>query len=77
MSKFRRTCDKSRPVGEAHWNAVLTDHEALLLIAMRKDGQTYTWLAEKFEVSRSCCFDICNGRRRAVVTGVRRKKRRW
>ena len=57
------------PVGEKHWNAVLTDHEAELLIALRLEGYSWPWLAEKFEVSIRCCRDIFHGRRRGAVTG--------
>ena len=65
----------ARPVGEAHWNAILSDHEVELLIALRKEGMTFVWLAEKFEVSPTCCRDICSGRRRGLATGIAWRRR--
>lgn len=53
-------------VGEDHQRARLTDAEVELIRQLRDgDGWTYAALAEKFEVSKSSIFDICQCRRRA------------
>lgn len=69
MRAARQGVRREWPVGERHWNAVLSDHEAELLIALRLEGWSWRWLSEKFEVSVRCCRDIFHGRRRAAVTG--------
>lgn len=55
---------KGRRIGEDHQNAVLTNSEVETLRAMREQGQTYQWLAEKFEISKSTVAKICQYNRR-------------
>ena len=51
-------------VGENHPGAKLTDAEVDQLLELRDDGYSYTWLAAKFDVSKSCVRWICVGRNR-------------
>jgi hypothetical protein len=71
--KQRAPGGRAYPVGEQHHLAILSDHEAELLIALRREGYSWAWLARKFEVSIRGCRDIYSGRRRGVVTG----RARW
>lgn len=62
----RRTSATRRVVyGERHPRAVLTDHEARLMLSLREEGFTMAWLAMKFEISKACVWSICSGRTRA------------
>ena len=57
---------------------VLTDHEVLLLVELRKEGFSMMWLAQKFEVSKTCVARILDGRRRSDATGIKpRAHREW
>ncbi|HEX7386257.1 MAG TPA: hypothetical protein VF285_03140 [Castellaniella sp.] len=56
-------------VGEDHHGARLTNHEVDMLRVLHEDeGMSYTVLAEKFDVSKSCVADICRYRRRGQVS---------
>lgn len=59
--------ERGHVVGEGHPRAKLTDHEVNLMLALRDEGFSLTWLARKFEVSRSCAQHICSGRFRSQV----------
>lgn len=51
----------NRRVGEYHQNAKLTDGEVELIRELREDGLTYSQIAIKFDVSKSCVAHICQG----------------
>jgi hypothetical protein len=59
--------DLGRRIGETHHKAVLTDHEVELLLQLREEGMTYTWLAEKFEIPKMTVRSICRGRTRGMA----------
>lgn len=59
--------DKGLAIGESHPRAVLTDHDIGLLLELREEGFSMQWLAEKFEVSKSCVAKIVWGQRRAQL----------
>lgn len=48
-------------VGEYHQNSKLTDNEVELIRWLRDEGLTYSQIAAKFEVSKSCVAHICQG----------------
>ena len=66
-----------RRVGETHPNAKLTDHDIDLIreLATQRDeqgnvvrqGLSFTILARKFEVTKTCIAKIVNCSRRAIV----------
>lgn len=51
-------------IGESHPGAVLSNHEVDLLLELRDEGFSYSWLATKFEVSKGTVAKICTGQRR-------------
>jgi predicted DNA-binding protein (UPF0251 family) len=53
-----------RRIGESHPNTRLTDHDVDLIRALVAEGLSYTDVAEKFEVSKSCIQHIVSGRNR-------------
>lgn len=57
--------ERGLAIGESHPRAVLSDHEVGLLLELRDEGKSMAWLAEKFEVSKSCVAKIVWGQRRA------------
>lgn len=59
--------ERGNRIGESNPNAVLTDHEVDLMLQLRDEGKSYSWLAEKFEVPRPTVQAICNGSRRNQV----------
>lgn len=68
--------ERGGTIGEDHPRAVLSDAEVGWLLELRGEGYSYSWLAMKFEVSKSCVQKICNGGRRSVTpTGYRRIRR--
>lgn len=52
-------------IGEGHPRAVLTDAEVDLVFGLIEDGLSYSLIAEKFEVSKSCIGHLASGRRRS------------
>lgn len=67
--------DRGLPIGESHPRAVLTDHEVGLLLELRGEGYSLSWLATTFEVSKSCVAKICRGEHRAqIAVGYRRAR---
>lgn len=67
--------DRGLAIGESHPRAVLSDHDVGLLLELRDEGYSYGWLAEKFEVSKSCVAKIVRGEHRAqIVVGFRRAR---
>lgn len=72
-NRFVAVNDRGLRIGEDHPRAVLTDHDVELMLELRGEGFSLAWLAEKFEVSKSCAAKVCSGRTRArVVVGHRR-----
>lgn len=67
--------DRGLVIGESHPRAVLTDHEVELLLELRDQGFTLSWLAAKFEVSKSCAAKICRGEHRAQIAAWFRRAR--
>lgn len=51
-------------VGEYHQHAKLTNNDVELIFQLREDGFTYSQIAVKFDVSKSCIAHIINGLRR-------------
>jgi predicted DNA-binding protein YlxM (UPF0122 family) len=54
-------------VGEGHPRAKLLDSEVELVLELREEGYSLSWLADKFEVSKSAIAHICSGRRRCQL----------
>lgn len=67
--------ERGQRVGEGHPGAVLSDHEVDLLLELRDEGMTYSWLAAKFEVAKGTVAKICTGQRRAQVVVVVKRAR--
>ena len=63
--KLLKFDERGNRIGESNPAAVLSDHDVDLMLELRREGYTYPWLAEKFEVSRETVRSICTGRRRA------------
>ncbi len=59
-----RLNETGRRIGESHPNTKLTDHDVELILALVDEGLSYTAVAEKFEVSKSCIQHIVSGRNR-------------
>lgn len=59
--------DRGLRIGESHPRAVLTDHEVGLLLELRAEGMSLSWLAEKFEVSKSQVGRIVRGDQRGQL----------
>lgn len=64
MQKLISLNEAGRRVGQEHPRAKLTDDEVAVLLDLRDEGYSYAWLAEKFDVSKSCARWICTGRNR-------------
>lgn len=64
MKRLVAINDKGNRVGETHPRAVLTDAEVDLVFGLIEDGLSYSVIAEKFEVSKSCIGHLASGRRR-------------
>lgn len=56
-----------RRIGEHHPHAKLLDSEVDLVHELLEAGLSYTEIAAKFEVSKSCIAHIANGRRRSQI----------
>lgn len=59
-----RRNEQGRRIGESHPRATLSDHDVELVLALVDEGLSYSEIAEKFEVSKSCIAHIATGRRR-------------
>lgn len=64
MQKLISLNQAGRRIGQEHPRAKLTDDEVAVLLDLRDEGYSYAWLAEKFDVSKSCARWICTGRNR-------------
>ena len=64
MQKLVALNENGRKIGESHPRSKLTDAEVALLLDLRDEGYSYAWLANKFDVSKSCARWICTGRNR-------------
>jgi len=56
--------ERGMPIGESHPGAVLSNHEVDLLLELRDEGYSYSWLSAKFEISKGAVAKICTGQRR-------------
>jgi hypothetical protein len=65
MQKLVALNEKGARIGQEHPGAKLTDAEVAVLLDLRDEGFSYSWLAAKFEVSKSCARWICTGRNRS------------
>lgn len=65
IAKFIAVNERGLAIGESHPRAVLTDQEVGWLLELREEGFSLSWLAGKFEVSKSCVAKICRGEHRA------------
>lgn len=73
MKKLVALNENGRRIGESHPRAKLLDHEVDQVLALLEAGMSYTQVAEKFDVSKSCVAHIATGRRRgqAIMRTVR------
>jgi hypothetical protein len=62
-------------VGESHPKATLTDHEVDLLLELRDEGFSLSWLAEKFEIAKTTAHSIVTGRTRATQPATYRTQK--
>lgn len=74
-NKARAVNERGLVIGEDHPRAVLTNHEVELVLELRAEGYSFGWLAQKFEVSKSCIARICWGVYRAQVPAAYRRAR--
>ena len=78
MAMKRSTIDPgflcSRPCGEDHFKAKISDHDCELIRALREDGMAWSLIAEKFEVPKRTVRDICAFKRRYAVPMYGRKR---
>ena len=65
--------ERNLRIGESHPRAVLTDHEVELLLELREQGFSYSWLAKKFEISKKHAWRICAGVRRGQIACKHRR----
>jgi hypothetical protein len=56
--------ETGRRINQGHPRAVLTDHEVQLVMELLDAGFSYSKVAEKFQVSKSCVAHVATGRRR-------------
>ena len=68
MQKLVALNENGNRIGENHPLAKLTDAEVGVMLDLRDEGYSYAWLAQKFDVSKSCARWICTGRNRNQST---------
>lgn len=56
--------ERGNRIGDSNPMADATDDDVDLCLQLRAEGYSLAWLAEKFEVSKSCVQWWCNGGRR-------------
>lgn len=56
--------DRGQRIGEDHPRAVLTDAEVELMLELRAEGHSLSWLGKKFDVAKGTAAKICRGDRR-------------
>lgn len=59
--------ERGNRIGESNPMAEVSDHDVDLCRELRAEGHSLSWLAEKFEVSKSTVAWWCNGGRRGQV----------
>lgn len=64
MKRRVAVSENGHRIGETHPLAILSDAEVDLVFGLIEDGLSYSVIAEKFEVSKSCIGHIASGRRR-------------
>lgn len=57
--------EHGRRVGQSHPRAKLLDSEVELALALLESGMSYSAVAIKLDVSKSCIAHIASGRRRS------------
>lgn len=67
--------ERGLAIGESHPRAVLTNHEVEMLLELRAEGFSYSWLAKKFEVAKGTVAKICRGERRGQYPVAFRRAR--
>lgn len=60
-------------IGESHPRAKLTDHEVDLLLALREEGYSYSWLAVKLDISKAHVGRIVRGEQRGQAPASYRR----
>lgn len=73
MQKLVALNQNGNRIGENHPRAKLLDHEVDQVLELLDAGLSYSKVADKFDVSKSCVAHIATGRRRgqAVARVVR------
>lgn len=73
MQKLVALNDSGRRIGQEHPRAKLLDEEVEQVLALLEGGLSYSEVARKMDVSKSCIAHIATGRRRGqtVVRVVR------
>lgn len=73
MQKLVALNDSGRRIGQEHPRAKLLDDEVEQVLALLEAGLSYSEVAKKMDVSKSCIAHIATGRRRGqtVVRVVR------
>lgn len=56
--------DAGLRVGEDHQGAKLSNHEVELIRRLREGGMSYRAIADKFDISKSMVFYICDYQKR-------------
>jgi hypothetical protein len=69
MRKLLTFNDFGRLIGENHPGAKLLDYEIDQVLYLLDAGFSYSEIADKFDVSKSCIAHIASGRRRGQVAG--------
>ncbi len=59
--------DRGNRIGESNPAAKLSDRDVELLLELRAEGKSYSWLSEKFECSIHTVESICQYRRRSLT----------
>lgn len=67
MAKLVALNENGRRVGDSHPRAKLLDHEVGQVLDLLEAGLSYSEVARKFDVSKSCIAHIATGRRRGQV----------
>jgi hypothetical protein len=65
--------DRGRRVGETHPRAELSDRDIELFLGLRAEGYSLSWLAAKFEVSKSQAGRIARGEQRCQAASTWRR----
>lgn len=73
-NKHVRLNELGRRIGESHPRSKLADDEIELVLSLIDDGMSYSQVAQKMDVSKSCIAHIADGTNRGqCVHEIRRK----